>query len=60
MPVGRIGELVVIVEHRKESEQHSLLEVLVHVYILDIPLFSHWSRRVVTTVTFGLTEVRLR
>lgn len=60
MPVSRIGELVVIVEHRKESEQHSLLEVLVHVYILIIPLFTNWSRKVVITVTFRWIEVRLR
>jgi hypothetical protein len=31
MPVGRIGDLIVIVEHIEESEQRSLLEVLVRV-----------------------------
>jgi hypothetical protein len=31
MPTGRIGDVVVIVEHAGESEQRCLLEVLVRV-----------------------------
>jgi len=44
MPTGRIGDVVVIVEHAGESEQRSLLEVLVRVCKRSVYIRCIWLR----------------